>query len=369
MTYILLTILTIFSPSIAQAAKGVVIVLNAPVFEKPNEKSRILHYVRKGEIIFIRDDETGVSLTQNDYNNPNTYISAGDKEIMGLIDDRAGKKQPRKLEGEQATAKFYTTLTPGSRPGFVHRKFIKMIYGDQREFSESITPFKHDPTDYRLDEPLSETYPLYVPQDYRLLVLGSFGTARKNFYNYRSARLTEDFGMEKSGFIAYTGGVEIDKSVRMSFGGFFTYTSSESTFTLSDSRTAIEQRGYLGAGPLISYDTFRNDQHRITLLAGASVNYHRRAVEQFSGTTNSKEKRLYTGWSLFPRAAVTYQRIEVLPHIDLVVGLQGVLQVKHYLYGPAGDPTLSGFWTEEDSLKVHTGGQFTFLIGLQSTTK
>ena len=124
---LLIGILFLLSSSTLFAARGIVLVLEAPLLLKPDIEAPISMFVRKGEKIFIHDKNAGLSLNDVQYDLTTRNVTY-DQGPSGKL--------------------FLQSVDSQGRAVWIEKRFVKLIYKDDREFTESISPFKKDPKDF-----------------------------------------------------------------------------------------------------------------------------------------------------------------------------------------------------------------------------
>lgn len=70
---------------------------------------------------------------------------------------------------DEIYSSFYKSIDRNGNTVYIPQQYVKLIYKDEREFDSNVSPFKYDPTDYRIIEPISDTYPFIPPNDYRII--------------------------------------------------------------------------------------------------------------------------------------------------------------------------------------------------------
>ena len=104
----------------AYSLEGIITVLEAPAWKRPNQSSVIVQYFRKGDTVTIID----IPITNS------RFIPVWDKL---------------------------------AKPAFIDAKHVKVYTADTTELRTK--SLNQDPTDYRLDEPLPDNYPISHKQE------------------------------------------------------------------------------------------------------------------------------------------------------------------------------------------------------------
>lgn len=340
---LLLTLALLSSSLIGKvlAAEGVIITLEAPLFEKEDTKSRILQYVRKGEKVFIHDRHAGLSPNDPNY---------GQIDVVKAND-------------------FYLVIDKNANEAYIERRFVKRIYKDDREYAEAISPFTHDPTDYRLKEPLPPQYPKLTENRYRAIANLALGPATKVNYPYVDTIKNESYTPRRGLELAYLKNVEFDIINRFYFGAQFHFWQDDATFVLQEwsgtKKEATEQHGQFGLGPFVSYDAYRDYDYRLSFTGGFTFNWNRTYATLKS--SNEEENRIFSAYTITPQLGTLLQLPNLLPHIDVVVGSSLQFNLPYKLL-PQGKPVNETSWNQDDDqISYPLGGTFTAFLGLQST--
>jgi hypothetical protein len=338
-------ILILFLPQLSIAERAMVIVLETPIFRAPAIDSKIVQYARKGSIIYVdrrdlKDDPT--ALTQK-------KIKFEDSEI------------PVPSSGKQ---RWYKTLDRNGMDAYVLGSHIKVIYNDFREFNEKVSVEGHDPTDYRLREPLPDKFPFTEGYEFRFNLTFGLGPGEKARYNYNAPISREDYSIRNAFGINVHWPEAILKQFRLGINaGFY---NQKRRFYLSDGKRASnESGGALFIGPSINYDQFKGKGFQITYTAALTFNWSRYSVEQ--ETLNTMEERIFNGMYLTPKVLTAFQWQKIFfDNTDLLIQLEGVFDYPHSLTS-GSTPVLTYFWTEgNDKISVPGGASFLVYFGLQA---
>jgi hypothetical protein len=342
---LIIPILIISSYS-ANAIHAEVIVLEAPLLSRPNLDSRRLQTVRKGKKLFIHEKDLNKSEWEVSYN----VNSRGD-----LVPE------------DEIKVDFYKTLTKAGEDAWVPSKYVKVIYHDHREDKLLMNPYaKYDPTDYRIEEPLPDSYPLIDPKKARAFMTFSMGPAPKVGFDYGTTVLEESIGSKYSFNTIYAQKVSFDNYDRFYFGGMLQISGQRSIYFVDTDRTAQETHGEIGIGPYISYDVFRDKDSSLTLYSGFTYNFHRYSVEQKS-RDGQFEERLFSGFSITPKIGSNYAIKEFIPGsgLDFIFGLETVFNLPYSL-NTSTPIQFDDFWNETDSIEVPLSAQFNIFVGIRA---
>ncbi len=312
----------------AMAGRAAVIVLEAPLLSAPSLEAAIVQKVRWGEEVYLEKSQ----LT----------------------------KDSNQLDG------FWLTIDRNGNDAYIPKQYVKVIYRTDKELESGVNRFSHDPTDYRLEEPLQEFYPLYTGEKRRIWFQFGLGTSTKANYEYAADFQNEEFISRRTFQVGYQKNISFDRYNRFYFGPFFHFTAEQAQFSFDNNTRARESRGQLGAGPFISYDIYRTDDHLFTLGGGFLLNWNRHLVT-FATRSGAFEERLFNGISLSSKAQAVFQFREILPKLNLSIGVETELSAPHSL-SPQTIPGLTGVWNEEnDQIGIPLNAHHAFFLGVVST--
>lgn len=329
------------------AGYGIVLVLEAPLLLEPSLRSKISKFVRKGQKIFIHDKNFGSSPDQKFY---------GDEA-----------KEPTFDQGENETLFLQTTDSTG-RDVWIEKRFVKLIYEDERERAEAISPFEHDPKDYRIYEPIPETYPFYVTDRRRFYVTYGIGSSHKTSYNYSENVADEQYYSRHGINFYYLKKVDYDLMDRFYYGINLHVYGENNAFTLENDVQTVEFRGQLGIGPSITYDVYRKRFIDITFTTALTFNYDRSFVAQRDFKIDpDQEERLFESFSVTPKFGTLVTFKDILPFADIVLGSEIQFNFENKIQG-SKDPAIDKFWNmDEDYIRDPIGATFAFNIGIVTT--
>ena len=325
----------------AFAGKAMIIVLEAPIFQAPDFKSKILQYHRKGHHIYIHGDDMGIS--------PNDILSSAlnHKEYQDYL---IGKN-------------FFKTLTRNGQRGYISKNHVKLIYADEREFLTDVTPFEYDPTDYRLAEPIPENYPHYNTDHYRIGFIAGPGQQSKVKYDYDEQVQLEAFSARLGAHAYYMKNVDWDTSNRLYFGARVHFFQSTARLDFANKNSSLETHYEVSAGPYLSYDIYRKRGLYLAMGGGIDFSFHRREIQKTGSYT---ERRVFSGKSLNPRVGTFAGFSGWLPGVDIIGGfdLDGHLP---FTLKPTSASTTPSRWSQNDVISFPLEGSFNVFIGVQLT--
>lgn len=320
----------------------------APLLPEESFNTRPVQHVRKGQVIYIHDKHFGLADYQVTFTG---YIDEGSEEYNKVSDgvDKEG---------------FFQTLDKSGHTAFIEKKYVKLIYKDEREKESALVPWKNDPTDYRLEEPLPRKYPLYEVTGMKASAAMAFGPARKLNYNFTSDILRETYSGRLGGEFTFARKVAFDEYDRFYFGGMGHVYTSFNEFFLENGVEANEFYAEIGAGPMISYYFYRGDNWGASLNSGITINWQRVLVSQ-SG--NGSEERIYSGLMFTPKFQLLVTRSNLVPTVDLLFGANFQFNLDTML---TSSQTIvnEDFWqVESDGYTIPTGGVMALFFGIHSS--
>lgn len=352
-------------PFSSLAGEGQILVLEAPVFAKPDYKSKVVMHFRKGDIVYIH----------NKYFTVNPYRDEVVEENLSLLDAElaAIRLEQEELDQKYNTPQFYATVDRLGNTVYVPRKFVKLIFQDRREERKHVTSVDPDPTDYRLNEPISDDYPFYGREKARVVFSVARSFNPKINYPYDRTFSQENFGIQYQGFLSYLWKVHFDEGERFWFGGFTFFSRHQNTFALNDpfnSRGSTETHYRLGLGPMAAYDTFRTQDFTYTLFGGISLiplNSIRIVQTLDDGT---EQLRDFSRFGLGPRVGMQITKRQAFAGVDLIASLHLQLEIPQTM--ESKDDRFEGInnlWRERERDFIERGTDLTlsFHIGFQGT--
>jgi len=335
---LLVSILLLSLPSIAIGHTGIVKVLSAPLLRAPNNHATVVQSVRKADQVYLH---------------PEQFLTT-EFSLMG------GPKDT----GEEL---FYKTIDRNGNTAYIARKYVKVIYKDQRESKTSIAVQGTDETDYRLEEPLPKNYPLEESINGRGFFAFGMGPGHKTGYPYNSDVNAEKVSTQKGIVFTYLRNVPFDLTNRVFFGGRFQAYSDDTEYSFTDGNTSTESQGQVGLGPFISYDAWRSSEYRLAIASSITINYHRSLISRSSTIEGLSEERTFTGFSVTPIFTAFLQKREIVPDVDFIVGFDMHLTLPHHLKSSTAEvPELWNTDPNDDQVPVPFGGLYSFFLGIQS---
>lgn len=304
------------------ALEAVVIVLEAPILKDANYGSKVLATVRKGKKIYLHRTAT--------------------------------------LSGE--LPEFIPTIDRAGNPGFVPSKYLKVIYNTSEEYKTSISYAGNDPTDYRIEEPISRTYPFSDSTTLRASASFHLGSNLNTPYFYGKNYDSQANKPEMGARFTFLKNADHDKNDRFYFGGIGYIASTKNTLYFGDESTGQESRDVIRLGPFFNFDAYKDEKYRLSLGTGFTFNYLRTRIERESNFY--VESRFFNGYSLSPLINIAFQINKIFPHTDLVTGLDASFYLPYKL---SGDNNLEHpeLWGDSSTIESRFKAQASGYIGLQ----
>lgn len=315
-------------PMITFPLEGIITVHQAPIYLAPSEGEKILQYVSKGTRIVVNAQD---------------------------------------LRSPQHSS-YYRVLTRDGREGHIFKKFVKVIYQDDREFRDSISPFKIDPTDYRPNEPLIEGYPIAQPNQQQGLINISFGDSYKLTYPYLKTIERESYQTRFGLGLTYLRDISFDRSRRFHFGLWASIYFHGHDIHFANSTSASESLSEYGIGPLLIYDLYQGTYYGVSIGGGAQFNYYSFSVEQESAP--KIEKREFNGLGLTPKMSLTLNRKKIFPDQNAQIGLGAEIHVPLVFSLTSSEDTNEldrNFWNiNNDQVKSGTQAVLSVFLNFQN---
>ncbi|MBC7428280.1 MAG: hypothetical protein H7336_06695 [Bacteriovorax sp.] len=315
------TFLILISGNI-HAYDGVVIVLEAPLLREPSLRATVVQTIRKGERVYV----------------------------------------PREIVIDGAVPEFIPTFDRTGNRAYIPGRYVKVVMGTIAESRLPITLPGHDPTDYRIEEPIPTSYPFEDRSFLRASVSISVGNSTKSPYAYNSAFSTQEYRSEIGGRFTLTRKVAHDQYDRFYFGFIGLVTSGKNSLVFKNSNLAEEGRDIIRGGPWLTFDGYKNDKYRLTLGTGFTFNYHKSTIT--TGNVSMYEQRTFSGYSFSPMVSSNFQINDVLPYTDFVGGMDVSLFLPHSL--KSNDAVeIPGLWGESNQIDSGIKAQASMFIGVQ----
>ncbi len=355
--------LFIFYCSQVLALDAVVTVLETPLLKYRSYQAPVVQYLRKGDVVKVHP-----SLNNNtDYD----HLSPSAEKIQEIreeLNQTDQWKQDPLFAGEENSAtledEFIPTLDRQGNKAFLIRDHLYFYFTNKKELSQKT--LTHDPTDYRLEEPLPKRYPLYSPSGYRGQITLGLTQPYDESYPYLSSVKQKGYTSPIDLNVALLRQAPDDKSDRFYIGGVFNVRSFTNSYSLFNGVSAKEQGIRLGLGPFATYDAFKGHKNRLSLYGSLTVNFFNQInVLQESGTT--QEQRNYRTLNFSPRFGFQYHRKQVLEDLDFVLGTSLEMEPAT-TYWSNSAANKADWWQHRGSDKFRTRASFSLAgyLGFQA---
>ncbi|MBC74667.1 MAG: hypothetical protein CME64_01505 [Halobacteriovoraceae bacterium] len=338
--------------------KGQVTVLEAPLFSSPDTDSFIIEHIRKGEEIYIHPAEFQidryrdvVDVTEEEIRQRKLLLNKMHQDPLFRDEEDTYIPEPN--------SRFFKTLATSGADAWILKEHVFLLYQDVRELDQTVE--LHDPTDYRIEEPLPEGFPLKGPKVYRSYFGLALGIPNYPAYEYPSQINDTGFDFLKEFSYAWFSSVKFDPEKRLFFGGLINVAQGQIDYQL-DGRRSEETTFKISAGPLINYDLWRNDQLRVnahTSLQFAFIDYLE--IKQFSA--DESDTRTFQSYQFAPRAGLNIQKPKYFYSMDLVVGFNLNWDLPRTFNASSSKDRPS--WWSGDSFTRDSSFQTTYFVGLQ----
>lgn len=350
--------LLLLTTSNAFALEAMVIVLEAPYFREPNLDSKVVQYARKGDVINIHPS---VANTEK-YN----HLAPEQKKLSNIRKKLRNSPQWNEdpmFKGDiddtfSIEDDFIAVLDRQGKRAFVRKDHIYVYFNDTREYAQA--PYRHDETDYRLEEPLPEKYPLASVSGYRGQFLVGFTQPYSESYPYLSPAKTKGYSSPIDLSLTLTREAGEKKTDRFYFGGTANIRHYKNTFTFFNNARSTEENYRFGIGPYISYDAFKGVKNRVNLFTSVNVYLFNFTTITQTDSTGQNDERVYQSFSVSPRIGVQYHRKDIFPDLDFVIGT-GLEMETPSSFAAKDGAKLRGIWKNAGNDRYQT--RFVWNIG------
>lgn len=340
---------------------GMITALEAPLFAAPDKKSDIIQHVRKGEEIYVhpaefqRDRYRGV-ISES----PEKVSAYGEIYAEKFSDPLFDQKDVYRPEPDSL---FYKTMAASGRDAYILKEHIFLLYHDLRELDQEVPAA--DTTDYRIEEPLPEGFPIIRPSGRRGYASLGLGIPSEAPYSHTSEIEDSGFDFLKEFNFAWSGNKE-GITRRFFFGGMASLSLHETEYKLKG-RTSAERNFKLSAGPYASYDIWRAESFILNVFGSAQFVFLDMLDVEQSATDGSdrRDSRSFTSYHLSPRAGLNIQKPKFFYALDFIAGAGVNMQFAHQYN--TSDPADEETWWEGDKFDRPLNMQITYFLGLQSS--
>lgn len=346
-----LFLFVLFIATEAFALEAVVTVLEAPMFQEKSINSPVVQYLRKGDIIRVHP-----SLA-----NSRKYDDmAHNKEKLEALDKQLISDNTYYLEDE-----FIPTVDRQGKQVYVLSEHIYVYFNDTREFGQTIP--EHDPTDYRLEEPLPPNYPLLTDSGHRGQFLFGLTSPYLESYPYPESAKSKGYTSPVDFNVTVLRKVPYDLQDRFYFGGSFNFRSFNNSYSFFDNRSSKEQGLKFGIGPYISYDAYKGEKNRLNIY-GSIIFYFFNQLKVTQSNDQFKEERNYRAFSLAPKLGFQYHRKKIFENADFVLGTSIEIESPSS-FKTRTSTTETDWWRNKGEDKFTTNAIFSVsgYLGIQSS--
>jgi hypothetical protein len=249
------SISVLFITEAAKGGEGIIISYEAPLFKDPKLNSLLVQKLKKGEKIYIHDKHFKNNEDRENLEKKTDFYAF--QNLKKPLPDLAKK------DNETFSEEFFTTIDKTGRESFVPKRYVKLIYKDEREDLKKINPFIVDPTDSRIKAKLPEDYPFYAYDHRRAFVLMGTQVRPSSRYRYGDNRVASEhhqsYPIDVMGYYAHA--APFGEKNKIYWGGMFVFNRRDETFRFyknSGPQLFSEEESIsLGIGPSLTYDTIR----------------------------------------------------------------------------------------------------------------
>lgn len=340
--------------------KGMITVLEAPLFYEPDDQAPVVQYVRKGEEIYIHPAEFAMDRYEGIITETQEEVDAYGEVYSKDYKDPLFKEMKDAYRPERGS-RFYKTMAANGKDAYILKEHVFLLYEDSREIGQNVAD--PDPTDYRIAEPLPKGYPIERPSGERTQVNFALGTPAGNAYPYNEKINDIGYGFYKELVGMWGKNVDAQVTDRFFFGGLVALSHFEAEYQLK-TRETTERNFKLSAGPMASYDFWRNESYRLN-LSGSIQFVFLDLVDIEQRDDSETDSRSFRSYYLAPRIGLSFEKPKVFEGLDLIIGSRVSWEVGHE-YTTTDDPEINSWW-EGDKFSRNNFLQITYFLGLQKS--
>lgn len=296
----ILLLLFFFLPH-GYAGVGVIITRTSPIFKKPNINSPILQTKKKGEEIYIHGNHFKKDRYKDYFEKTNIYFN----------EDLEKEKTDESDESIYST-EFYLTTDDYGNDGFIPKRYVKLVYNDEREQKKKIKPFKHDPTGINRENLKNENYPYIIRNKFKGgLDVGLLSSPRES-YSYTHPIQESDETLNLDTTVYYGFSPPFEWATGLYIGGGVNFNYHKNSVVLTNNNFAEETRIKIAIGPFLSYNLIQNKQYGLHIFMAPYVNlFNQVSVEIFS-LNHEREKKYFSTINLSTRFGFGITRFNFL---------------------------------------------------------
>lgn len=361
-----LSLFVLFYSSFAIAAnKALINVLEAPLFKEPNENSKVVQYVLKGNEIYLHPQETA----QNRFEEliKDEDVDDNEKSYNAKFSDPLFDNSTSYRPDPQS--RFYKTLDKRGNDAYVLKRHVYVLYHDKRELTEK-SFLKNDDTDYRLSEPLPKNYPLKEQTGFKSNTSLNLGFSNRSSYPYQDPIKDQGKDLYTGFSFSWLRKVDWEENNRFFFGGIFQLNTEGSTF-IFDQYNTKEDALSLGIGPVLSYEAWRNEKYKINLSTALLFNFYNSLTISFSpkealqslGITS--DNMSFSAQNFTPRFNASVELLNFVLDFDLYTAfnLDFRLPYRYRITKQPDTPNSANYITKDFNSEFTA--QLSFAVGLQ----
>lgn len=355
--------LLISSPALALDA--MVIVLEAPYFSAPDLASSIVQYARKGDVIKIHPS-VGNTTAFDHLAPPPRKLS----RIRKALKKTPEWNQDPIFKGDiddtfSLSDDWIAVLDRQGKRRFMRKDHLYVYFHDQREFVQA--PYRPDETDYRLEEPLPDHYPLRAVTGYRGTFLFGVNQPYYESYPYLRSAKTKGYSSPIDFSVAVMKEAGEKKVDRFYFGGTANLRQYRNSYNFIGGGKSTEENYRFGVGPYVSFDAFKGHKNRVNLFTSVNVYLFNFLTISQKSADGSNDTRTYQSFTVSPRIGFQYHRKDVFPDLDFVVGTALEMEAPSTYYAKDG-ARVRGLWKHDgsDSFTTRFVWNVGAFVGLQS---
>lgn len=308
------------SIQVTYALEAVVVVLEAPIFAEQKVEEKVMFYKRRGETLYLHGSSS-----------------------------------------EKSDGLFYKTLLPSGRAGYILKEHVLIRYNDIRELDQKVKEF--DNTDYRIPEPLDESYPFLKKTGYRGRLQISFGQPNIQAYPYNQRALGSSFELNKEFSFIYTQRANFRQfEDRLYFGAIAGFKLSGVDFVLT-SQVASQDLTVFYLGPYLSYEAFKTKKYGLSLYTNFQfILYNNMSIEIKDNTAGTSEKRDFSHpFSISPNIGSAFNFKRSFLNFDTLIGFNlRLITPKTYTSRVAAEE--QDLWSS-DSFEQSTRAELSYFLG------
>ena len=320
---------------------GVSIVFKTQVYKRPDFKSEVIGYLKKGKRVKVH------------------LKHFKEREILSPLQDQD-------IDTYEEQQGFYQIIDDYGLIGFVEKKHLNLIYEDFRDHEYHLKANKdeEDLTDYRLSEPISNTYPLSKKNNFKLNFQLRLGPSFLDNYLFPTTIKRERFSHRFGAAISFIKNANFDFEDRIYFGVVLKVLSFQNNFVTSNDAKYLEDHFSFDIGPTLFFDSvqYRN----ISISHGLEINLEYRSAKIDLTHENKNESRKFIGYTVKPSLVnqISFKNLD--KNINFNMGMRVTARPKYELR--TGKPSkFSEYWDQPDDgfYEMEAKIYQTYFIGLQ----